>query len=105
LPLGWRVGITRQQHLRFDVDQQRGHVDELGGYIHIELLHSFYISEILRRELRDRNVVYVDVLLADQIEQKVEWAFVDLSYGHRERKLAGLAPYWLRLRHIQNRRR
>ncbi len=82
------------------MNQQRRHVDELRCDIHIELLHSLYISQILCREFRDGNVVDVDVLLADQIEQEIERAFVDLSYSDSERELAWLALDWLRLRHF-----
>ncbi len=71
---GERIG--RQQHFRFDVDERRGHVDEIGRDVHVQLLELVEIFEILARDLGDRDVVDVDFLLLDQIEQEVERAVV-----------------------------
>ena len=42
------------------------------------------VSEELRGDLRDGNVVDVDVLLANEIEQEIEGAIVDLADGDGE---------------------
>src|SRR5207244_3184469 len=60
-------------------------------YVYIQLAQLLDISEILRRDLGDGNVVDVDVLLANQIEQQVEWAFVNAGNGDREREVIGLS--------------
>ena len=38
--------------------------------------------------LRDRDVVNVDVLLADQVEQQIERPFVDVADGDGKREVA-----------------
>ena len=48
------------------------------------------VLEELRGDARDGDVVDVDVLLADEVEQKVERAVVDLADGDGERRLRGL---------------
>ena len=72
---GQRVG--RQQHFRLDVDQRRGHVDEVGRDVDIELFELVEVVEILLGDFGDGNIVDVHLLLADQIEQEIERAFVD----------------------------
>ena len=42
------------------------------------------VLEELRGDARDGDVVDVDVLLADEVEQEVEGAVVDLAYGDGE---------------------
>ena len=74
-----RVGIRRQQHPRLDVNEQRRRVNELGGNIHIEALHGLHVAQILLGDFGDRDVVDVNVLLANEVEQQIEWAVVDLT--------------------------
>ena len=64
--------IARQQHFRLDLDQGRGHVDELGAQLDIHLRGASDVLEILRGNLRDGDVIDVDLLLADQVQQQVE---------------------------------
>ena len=87
LLFGRRQRIARQQHLRLDVNQHRRHVNEFGRDVHIQLAQLFDVGQILRGDLRDRNVVDVDVLLANQIEQQVERAFVNVADRDREREV------------------
>ena len=77
LGTGQRIG--RQQHLRLDVDERRGHVNEIGRDVHVQLLELVEIVEILARDLGDRDVVDVDFLLLDQIEQQIERAVVGIE--------------------------
>ena len=84
------AGIARQQRLRLDVNQQRGHVDELARRVHVGLLQLMRVVEKLAGDARNRNVVDVDVLLADQVEQQIERPVVDLAHGDRERRLRSL---------------
>ena len=81
LSLRSRGRIARQQHLRLDVNQNRGHVDELGRDVHIQFAQFFHVGQILRRDSPDRNIVDVDVLLANQVEQQVERSFVDIAHA------------------------
>ena len=83
-----RQRIGRQKHLGLDQDQRRGHVDEIGGDIDIELFELVQIFQILARDLGDGNIVNVHLLLADQIQQQVERAIVGIEMnfvgsGHR----------------------
>ena len=70
------------------MDEYRRHVDEFRSNLYIEVLHIFDILEVLRGDLCDRDVVDVDILLADQIEQQVQWTVIDLADSDRERELA-----------------
>jgi len=80
--------IARQQHFRLDVDQHRRHVDELGGNVHVEFAYALDISEVLRRDPGNGDVVNVDVLLADQVEQQVERSFINFAKRDGEREIA-----------------
>ena len=48
------------------------------------------VIEKLAGDAGDGNVVDVDVLLADEVKQKVEGTIVDLADGHGKRRLRGL---------------
>src|SRR5260370_9787025 len=85
-----RVRIARQQHLALDVNQQRCHVDELGRNVYIQLFQVLDISEVLRRNLRDGDVVDVDVLFADQFQEQIERTVKDPADSDGKRELAGL---------------
>ena len=67
------IGIARQQHLRFDMNEQGSGVNELSRDINVELLHVLNILQVLLGDFRDRDVVDIDVLFADEVEQQVEW--------------------------------
>src|SRR5581483_3909244 len=79
--------IARQQHLRFDVDQDRGHVDELGGDVDVEFAEAFHVRQVLGGDFRDGDVVDVNVLLADEIEQEVKGAIVNVADTDGEREV------------------
>ena len=72
-------GRARQQHLALDVDEQRRGVDEVAGDVDVGVLEVLDVGEKLRGDFRDGDVVDVDVLLADEVEQEVEGAVVDLA--------------------------
>src|ERR1700728_1284224 len=84
LLLRGRQRIARQQQLRLDMNQHCGHINKLGRNVHVQLANLLHIRQILRRNLGDRNVVNIDVLLADQVQQQVQRAFVYI--GHRDGK-------------------
>jgi hypothetical protein len=72
------------------VNQHRRHVDKFGSDVHVEFAYALDVSEVLRRDFRDGDVVDVDVLLADQVKQQVERAFVDRAERNGEWKIAAL---------------
>src|ERR1019366_10580877 len=77
------------QHLALDVNEQGCDVDELAGHIDVRGLQLVYIAQELGRNAGDGNVVDVDVLLANQVEQEVEWAVVNLGDDDGERGQIG----------------
>ena len=90
-------GRARQQHLALDVNEQRGGVDEFAGHVHVAGFELVDVGQELRRDLGDGNVVDVDVLLADQVEQQVEGAVVDLAHEDRKRREIGFVVTRLKL--------
>ena len=66
----------RQQHLRLDLDQRRRHEDELAAQVDVQLFGLAEIVQVLVGDLRYRDVVDADLLLADQIEQQINRAGV-----------------------------
>ena len=58
--------------------------------VYIGLLQLVRVIQKLCGDARNRNVVDIDVLLANQIEQQVERAVVDLANRHGEGRLRSL---------------
>ena len=69
------------------MDQGRRHKHKLRADIEIHLARLFEISQILRRDGGDRDIADVDLLLADQIEQKVERALVMVEMNVKGRAI------------------
>src|SRR5271170_3031626 len=86
--LGLRCRIARQQHLRLDVNQHGGHVDKIGRHIHVQLANLFHVGEILLGDAGNRNIVDVNILLANQIKQQVQRTFVYVGHRDRKRRIA-----------------
>jgi hypothetical protein len=59
-----------------EMDQRRGNVDEHRAELHVHLRRLLDVVQVLVRDLRDWNVLDVDLLLADQIQQQVERSIV-----------------------------
>ena len=68
-----RIG-PRQQHPRLDVNQRRRHDEELPRHIKIHLLHQLDVVEVLLRDDRNRDVIDIQLALANQMEEKIERA-------------------------------
>ena len=66
-----RVG-TRQQRARLDVNQRRRHHQELPGHVEVQLLHQIDVAEVLLGDERDRDVVDVHLVLANEVQQEIE---------------------------------
>jgi hypothetical protein len=64
--------LPRQQHLRLDMDQRRGHHQEFAHDVQIQLLHHDDVIEVLLRDERDGNVVDVHLVLLNEVDQQIE---------------------------------
>ena len=62
----------RQERLRFQEEQRRGDHEILGGDLDVARLHRAHVREILLGDARQRHGRDVELLLFDQIQQKVE---------------------------------
>jgi hypothetical protein len=92
--LGW------QQHARLDLDEHRRHQQVLGGQLEVVLADLIDVGQVLARDVGQRDVEDVEVLLADQVEQQVERALEGVEEdlegigrdvqvgGHGEQRLA-----------------
>ena len=60
---------ARQQHLRLDAKQARRHLEIFGGFVQAERANA---QHELLADARDRNVVDVDLLFANEREQQIE---------------------------------
>ncbi len=83
-------GVAGEEGFGFDVDEERGHVDELAGSVDVGLPEVAGVVEELRGDAGDGDVVDVDVLFADEVKEEIERAIVDLAYGDGEGRLRGL---------------
>ena len=71
--------ILRQEHPALDIQQRRRHDQEFAGHVHVLGVHVAHIGEILVRDRDDRDIVDVDLVLIDQVQQKVQRALEDLQ--------------------------
>ena len=63
--------LLRQHHARLDLQQRRSHDEEGARDLHVHLAHRLEVVEVLARELRDRDVVDVDLVLLDEVHQEL----------------------------------
>ena len=54
------------------MNEQRGHVDVVGGDIEIELLHRVEVRVVLLGDEGDGDVVDIDFVLLDEMQQEIE---------------------------------
>ena len=59
---------------RLDVNEGRGHDEELAGHVEVHLLHQIEVLEVLLRDQRDRDVVDVQLVLLDEVQEQIERA-------------------------------
>ena len=69
-----------QQEPALYLHQRGGHDKEFAGDVEVERLHRSKGFEVLLRDGLDRDVVDVDLDLADQKKQQVKRAFEDLKF-------------------------
>ena len=70
-------GIARQKHAGLDMDQGGGHHQKFPGDLEIQLFHEFQGRQILTGDIRDGDIVDIQLVLPDQVQQKVHRAFED----------------------------
>jgi hypothetical protein len=83
--------LARQQDLGLDIDEERGHQEELGLAVEVDPLLPSEVFEVLAGDDRDGDVLDVDLLLLDQEEEQVERAF-----EHFEPDLVAFIPTFRR---------
>ena len=67
-----RALFDRQQHAGLDLQQGRGHDEKFTCHGQIQRSHGFQIVEILLSDQGDRYIVDVDLVLPDEMQQKIE---------------------------------
>ena len=75
--LGHTLG--RQEHARLDFNQHGRHQQVLGGELQVLCADLVDITQVLARDRGHGDVEDVEVLLANQVEQQVQWAFKRLE--------------------------
>ena len=80
---------ARQEHFALDVDEQRCGVDELAGDVDVRAFELVDIGQELGGDAGNRDVVDVDVLLADEVKEEVERSVIDEAHADRKRRLLG----------------
>jgi hypothetical protein len=63
---------ARQQRARLDMNQRRRHDEELARNIQVQLLHQGDVGEVLLGDERNRDVVDVHLVLANEVNQQVK---------------------------------
>ena len=71
------------------MNEDCGHINKVGGNIHVKLAKFFYVRQILSGDLGNRDVVDVDILLADKIKQQIQRPFVHAAKSDCKREVAG----------------
>src|SRR5690606_32417211 len=61
-----------QKHAGFDLDQQRRHQQVFSRQLQVVLAYLLDIREILQRDLGHGNIQHIEILLADQLKQKIQ---------------------------------
>jgi len=75
----FRAAFDREEHAALDVHERRGHDEEVTRELEIILLLCAQDLEVLLRDLLNRDVVDIDLVLADQEQEQVQRAFEDIE--------------------------
>jgi len=67
--------FTWQEHSRFDLDEHRGHQQVFGCELKVIRSDFFDVRQVLAGETRHRDIENVEVLLTDEVEQKIQGTF------------------------------
>ena len=68
-----------KEHTAFYQHKLCRHDDELSGYLHVHLPHLLNIFHVLIKYQRDRNIVYIDLVLCDKRKKQVKRSLKDLQ--------------------------
>ena len=71
--------MNGKQGNRLDIHKARSHLNELACNVHVAFLHLPDIVDILLHKFKNRNVVNIQFVLADEVKQKVKRAFKHLK--------------------------
>ena len=71
--------FDRQEHAALDVHQRGRHDEEVAGEFQVVLLLRAQDLEVLLRDLLDRDVVDIDLVLADQEQEQIQRTFEDVE--------------------------
>ena len=71
------IELVRQEHPTLDQGQSGGHDEVLGSDVEIEFLHELDRVQVLRGDMRNRNIRYVDFVLSNQMKQEIQRTFED----------------------------
>ena len=74
-----RLG-ARQQHFAFDIQKLACHDDEFARKLHVHCPRVGDILHVLVADQGNRDVHDVDLVLGNEVEQKVERTFIDLQF-------------------------
>ena len=66
------LGGLGQQTAALDLQQKRRHGERLAGLVHVEVRRGLHRFDVLLRNFADKNVLQVDLGLADQVQQKMQ---------------------------------
>ena len=72
------VLLPGKEHPALDVEERRGHDQELTGHVHVVMFHPADIFQVLVRDRHDRNVIDIYLILFDQMHKKVHRTFKHL---------------------------
>ena len=75
----FRAAFDRQKHAALDVHQRRGHDEEVTGELEVIFFLGTQDLEVLLRDLLDRDIVDIDLVLADQEQEQVQRTFEDVE--------------------------
>jgi hypothetical protein len=77
------VGVgTGQQPRRLELQQGRGHHQELRGHLEVELPHALDLGQVVLGDARQRHLPDVEALARDEVEEQVERPLEDLGLDH-----------------------
>ncbi len=70
------VGIfLGEHHPRLDGHQHAGHQDKFAGHLQIQLFHQVNVLQELLGDIRDRDVVDIELIPLDEEQEQVERTF------------------------------
>ena len=63
--------LLGKKHPALDIQECRSHDQKLAGHVHVIVFHLPHVFQILICDRHDRNIVYIDFVLFDQMHKEV----------------------------------